>query len=420
MATVATAPRTNLPVGFFFGGRRRTSPSSTGYQAGKPKSQVRFIPKRQTPLGNGGVDFNQGLNNIEGYDLIWGPYTSANPPIVDGEAITDTNWYPSARPLKQYRLTGSSQTLGTSVSTDDTYVCGLCPDGRKGIGSPFKMLGKNEKGINPELKPAATASYTIEPFGNEERQCLVCDPTRGPVLNQLNVGPTHGRGSVMSFGGAAKLRSAVTTVNKNYYQSNSSYLKARGKDYDSNAIVHKIPGIEYNKQTSGGSEIVWPEKMQKVELVESPFFGQTLDSSFYRGNSCVPALDHEGKGYSKLHASENCSLSIYKPNNSQFAVQGAVDSSSRITRLKYNTITKNNASFYNNGDPTQWGLSMRSNIVPNLMYQSNPVFFIKNKASSAKAFHHNGNTTVCGGYQYSPCNGPSKMALTLPLSIGGR
>ena len=101
-------------------------------------------------------------------------------------------------------------------------------------------------------------------------------------------------------------------------------------------------------------------------------------------------------------------------------MQGAVDSSSRITRLKYNTITKNNASFFNNGDATQWGLSMRSNIVPNLMYQSNPVFFIKNKASNAKAFHHNGNATVCGGYQYSPCSGSSKMAFTLPLSIGGR
>ena len=275
------------------------------------------------------------------------------------------------------------------------------------------MIGKNEEGINKDLPTAATASY-------DDAGCRVCDPTRGPVLNQLDVGPTHGRGSIMSFSGGAKLKSGVTTVNKNYYQTHSSYMRARGKDYISNAIVHKVPGIEYNKATAGGSEIVWPVTMQKVELAESPFLGQTLDSSFYRGNACVPSLDQQGEGYSKLHASDNCALSIYKPNNSQFAQQGAVDSSSRITRLKYNTITKNNASFFNNGAPTQWGFSSRSNIVPNIMYQSNPVFFIKNKASTGKAFHHNGNRTVCGGYQYSPCNGSSKMAFTLPLAIGGR
>ena len=100
----------------------------------------------------------------------------------------------------------------------------------------------------------------------------------------------------MSFSGAAKLKSAVTTVNRNFYQSHSSYLKARGKNYDSNAIVHPLPGIEYNKATTGGSEIIWPEKMQKVDLAESPYLGQNLNSSFYRGNSCVPTLDHEVMG----------------------------------------------------------------------------------------------------------------------------
>ena len=357
MTTATTAPRTNLPGGFFFSGRHRTRPSSTGYQAGKTKSQVQFLPKMQKPLGNGGPNFNNGFQTA-GFDTLWGE-------------PSETNWYPSARPLKQYRYEGNSNAVGTYVSTDDIpnvsskssdgkTHCKLCPKAAFSIGSPFKMIGKNNDGINTEVKSASTASYDGD-------GCLVCDPTRGPVLNQLNIGPTHGIGSVMSFSGAAKLKSAVTTVSKNFYQSHSSYLKARGKNYDSNAIVHPLPGIEYNKSTTGGSEIIWPEKMQKVDLAESPYLGQTLDSSFYRGNSCVPTLDHEGNGYNKLHASENCSLSIYKPNNSQFAVQGAVDSSSRITRLKYNTITKNNASFFNNGDATQWGLSMRSNIVPNLI-----------------------------------------------------
>lgn len=43
----------------------------------------------------------------------------------------------------------------------------------------------------------------------------------------------------------------------------------------------------------------------------------------------------------------NCNTIIYKPNNSQYSTQGAVSSSSRIQRLKYNTITKNGSSFTN-------------------------------------------------------------------------
>jgi hypothetical protein len=35
------------------------------------------------------------------------------------------------------------------------------------------------------------------------------------------------------------------------------------------------------------------------------------------------------------------SVVYYKPNNSQYAQQGAVSASSLITRLKYNTITDN-------------------------------------------------------------------------------
>ena len=39
------------------------------------------------------------------------------------------------------------------------------------------------------------------------------------------------------------------------------------------------------------------------------------------------------------------SLVYYKPNNSQYAQQGAVSASSLITRLKYNTITNNSYKY---------------------------------------------------------------------------
>jgi hypothetical protein len=43
-----------------------------------------------------------------------------------------------------------------------------------------------------------------------------------------------------------------------------------------------------------------------------------------------------------------CKLTIYKPNNPQYAQQGAVDASTRILKLNVTTIEKNAASYYKN------------------------------------------------------------------------
>jgi hypothetical protein len=42
-----------------------------------------------------------------------------------------------------------------------------------------------------------------------------------------------------------------------------------------------------------------------------------------------------------------CKLTVYKPNNPQFAVQGAVDSSTRMLKLNVDTITTNSAAIHN-------------------------------------------------------------------------
>ena len=49
-----------------------------------------------------------------------------------------------------------------------------------------------------------------------------------------------------------------------------------------------------------------------------------------------------------------CQLTIYKPNNYQFAKQGAVSSSTRLLKLNVNTISTNAASIknYNNTSST--------------------------------------------------------------------
>ena len=279
----------HLPNNMHFGGINRL------YDTGKSPYQITYSPKNQRPFSNGD---NQGLeqDSLEG------------------------TWYPSCRPLKQWRKRGTTTSLPTNVSEDP-----CCLNSQVGVGSSFKMLGKNEYGKN---------------------DCKGCDPTKGTVIN---------------FNGSSNIISASTIVPKTYYQSFQSYLRARGNSFVNKSVVHKIPNVRYTEN----GEIVWPEQSQNVPNVSIP-----IDSSYYYGNY-LPC---------NVPDSKNCNLAIYKPSNSQFAVQGAVDSSTRIQRLQYNAITKNNQSFYQN-----------SNQGVNIMYQPNPVFFSKNKFSPQKCIK-----TGCG------------------------
>jgi hypothetical protein len=226
------------------------------------------------------------------------------------------------------------------------------------------MLGKNENGENKQLNKKS------------DNDCGVCDPTRGPLVNGR---PT--RGTVINFNGSSNIISACTIVPKFYYQTYSNYLQARGNLFHSKSVVHKIPNVSYMQN----GNIIWPEQTQHVPNISIP-----VDSSYYYGSADTLNVTD----------SKNCALAIYKPSNYQFAVQGAVDSSTRIQRLQYNTITKNNQSFYQN---TNGGI--------NLMYQTNPVFFSKNKVSRSQAFAR-GTKTICG----SNCN--SKYSFNHVSALG--
>jgi len=75
-----------------------------------------------------------------------------------------------------------------------------------------------------------------------------------------------------------------------------------------------------------------------------------------------------------------CKVVIYKPNNYQFAQQGAVESSSRILKLKVDTITTNAASFNNYDANLNTSVPQITNGVPPL----NP-FILKSKVPNCNS-----------------------------------
>jgi hypothetical protein len=83
------------------------------------------------------------------------------------------------------------------------------------------------------------------------------------------------------------------------------------------------------------------------------------------------------------YATQNCAAcdnvtpatTIYKPNNAQYAQQGAVDSSARLTRLKLDMVNKNAASYKDTFGTT----------APRYLGMSLTPYFLKSKYQNPKA-----------------------------------
>ena len=110
------------------------------------------------------------------------------------------------------------------------------------------------------------------------------------------------------------IKSARVSLIDNSYINTSSYMESKCMLYNQKLSTTPIEGNQYFNQDM--NSIMWPSDNSK-------------------GSQCRSSIDC---------SNEKCNVAIYKPNNDQFANQGAVDSSSRISRLKYNTVYENGSS----------------------------------------------------------------------------
>ena len=92
-----------------------------------------------------------------------------------------------------------------------------------------------------------------------------------------------------------------------------------------------------------------------------------------------------------------CNTTIYKPNNTQFSQQGSVSSSSRLARLKYNTL--NNVPVNNNGyvyNGSVFNTAAGAEGVNSGRYKMEPTdYFTKYKPQPIVFPHKNGKKSVC-------------------------
>jgi len=254
-----------------------------------------------------------------------------------------------ARPIKHWRkqLTPRLDANGNALSGVNGRQAGIV--GYMGVPGSTSILGTDPNNPNscssaplPCTKSSTVLSDNIlrpvddQIYGtsadkiydslNNRTVCIACNP-------QNNV-----------------IKPATTILSKTYYSDRKAYLQSRCLLYDQRLSGNRLAGVTYFD--NNGNELL-PDETNDVEQ-------RAAENCLSCGTAATAIAPI-----------------VYKPSNAQYATQGAVDSSSRIARLKYNTINKNNSmtapfgsagananALYNGSGETPYFLKSKNNNAP--------------------------------------------------------
>jgi hypothetical protein len=257
--------------------------------------------------------------------------TWSRPLINNNNNGANTGTSFAARPIKHWR-----KQLVPAANSGISKNAGIGmpmdrPSGAVYLGAAVDCSNcpVNLSELIPTSKNTVFDSFSVDPSGN----CVACNP-------ETNI-----------------IKSGITLLNNNYYTDTKAYLQSRCQTYDQKLSINPIPGNNYTSQPSDSS----------------------TGSQVYYTDNC-----------SKKCTTNNSRVTtIYKPNNQQYSQQGAVSSSSRLTRLKNNTITKNGNTF-----KTAWGQQGAN--AGRYQGTSDAPYFLKSKNQICVPHHRDGNkTTSC-------------------------
>ena len=174
-------------------------------------------------------------------------------------------------------------------------------------------------------------------------------------------------------------RKVQTTIG--YKTDYQNYLKSRNKTYKQNLPTgYKIAGGEYFAPETSDSSGGWPIYPNQV-TDGSGGFPDFYHNSYCNENKLGECNDLSRAGFS------NVPRLIAKPNNRPFAQQGAVSSSTRLLKLKVDTVTQNANNL------SAWGQSAQNAA----RYSSRPEapFILKSKNNICFSVRRSGNHTNC-------------------------
>jgi hypothetical protein len=120
------------------------------------------------------------------------------------------------------------------------------------------------------------------------------------------------------------IKPASTLLSKAYYTTHEAYMKSRTNTYNQKLLTAPIQGTNANYYDATG-QLKWPS--------DSP-----------TGSQVYATTDPYNPQSTRRCNGRKSGTTIFKPNNRQYACQGAVDSSTRLERLKQTTVNTNASS----------------------------------------------------------------------------
>lgn len=209
---------------------------------------------------------------------------------------------------------------------------------------------------DPGVKPGSSQSSGNVYSANGANHCKLAVITQFNNTFQYTWGPDATIFNVAIPEGAYD----INTLNSAF----ETFMIQQGHFYINNSNLTKVflMNFRYNLQFDKIEIQIQPSN----EYHDNPLLYSTLFGTTWDGDAFTPAITILNNGFqsvvgfaqgtyvysaspilSTIHASAMPSFvrSYYKPNNSGFAQQGAVSSSSLVTRLKYNTITNNGLAY---------------------------------------------------------------------------
>ena len=323
------------------------------------------------------------------------PATNNDPSVVDpggnSQYQKSPNWWPKARPIKHWRKqlqAQNNQGISRSSYTIQSNIPGSSSFSNKPISESNSKNCYNEnetsntiyKNFNKNLKEdTSNNNSAVVLYENGEKKCISCDPISTKIrptmgMNTKLINPQKCEKSGENSCGTPIYN--CETPAKKYYFNREQYLKSKNKLYSQNLNGSMISGVKYTNTSENCCVSGVPYNNSKTYEEDVSKLGsqvrQSLTESTYCGNN------------------KKCLNIVVKPNNRTFFTQGAVSSSSRIERLKYNTVQSNINSI-----SKSWGRA--AGHASQYTGNSTAPYILKSKNNICykPLYHIQGNKTVC-------------------------
>ena len=309
-----TRPKINLPLNFSASNSLITT--KVPHYATKDGTAVSIIPGLSRPLANG-IDPNQ-----------------AEPQKSNGADF-------KARPIKHWRRQlrpssfGGVVTSGARVATirlastpgGEIYRANndcACADTSQGGGNAFTISHKFTKQGEDSLSTSTLNAGTMIENDGYVQVGNAAEMQTGSDQNYQILTGIYNTKCISCAPTARVIKPASTLLSKAYYTTHQAYMKSRTNTYEQKLLTIPInaPGFDYYN-VSG--ELNWPS-----------------DSA--TGSQVYATTEQYNPQSTRTCNGRKNGTTIFKPNNRQYACQGAVDSSTRMDRLKQTAVNKNAAS----------------------------------------------------------------------------